>query len=278
MARTLKKKSFIFNVEWREILMDYPGEVRLEVYDAIVEYVASGTVLELKPMAKMAFSFIKKEIDYNNQKYEEVVEKRKAASKKAAEMRHYQSNKKISELATSNQMESSNTKWHQMVPNGTKCNQKEPSDTKCDQMDPDNVYDNDNDNDIKETTTKVVAKKTAAKAATLTERKSDTLLRKEKFYESLVPFLDRYPKSMIREFFDYWSEMNKSCTKMKWEQQSTWELKLRLANWANRQKEYLNGSNKNTTKQEANEYAMQKLAERIEQREQGLSSEIQNLW
>ena len=60
-----KKKSFIFNVEWQEILLAYPAEVRLEVYDAIVEYVVSGTFSELKPMAKMAFSFIKKEIDEN---------------------------------------------------------------------------------------------------------------------------------------------------------------------------------------------------------------------
>ena len=65
MAVNSKKKSFIFNVEWQEILLDYPAEVRLEVYDAIIEYVATGTLSELKPMAKMAFSFIKKEIDYN---------------------------------------------------------------------------------------------------------------------------------------------------------------------------------------------------------------------
>ena len=54
MAVNSKKKSFIFNVEWQEILLDYPAEVRLEVYDAIIEYVATGTLSELKPMAKMA--------------------------------------------------------------------------------------------------------------------------------------------------------------------------------------------------------------------------------
>ena len=48
--------------------MDYPPEVRLEVYDAVIRYAASGTLSELKPLAKMAFSFIKKEIDYNSRK------------------------------------------------------------------------------------------------------------------------------------------------------------------------------------------------------------------
>ena len=45
MAKKVKKKSFIFNVEWQEILLDYPSEVRLEVYDAIIEYVAMGTIV-----------------------------------------------------------------------------------------------------------------------------------------------------------------------------------------------------------------------------------------
>ena len=137
-----KKKSFVFNVEWQEILLAYPGEVRLEVYDAIIEYVASGTISELKPMAKMAFSFIKKELDYSIQKYEEVVEKRKAASKIAVEKRKLS---KESDCTTSNQMVPHDTKWLHL--------------------------DTDNVNDIKETTTKVVAKKAAAKAATLQEKK-----------------------------------------------------------------------------------------------------------
>lgn len=60
MAEKAKKKSFIFNVEWQEILLGYPSEVRLEVYDAIIEYVASGTILELKPMAKWHSPSLKK--------------------------------------------------------------------------------------------------------------------------------------------------------------------------------------------------------------------------
>jgi len=71
-------------------------------------------------------------------------------------------------------------------------------------------------------------KKTAAKAATLS--------RKESFYQSLVPFVGKYQKEMIRSFFDYWSELNKSETKMRYELEKTWELPKRLATWANREK------------------------------------------
>lgn len=80
----------------------------------------------------------------------------------------------------------------------------------------------------KETTPKGVAKKVAAKAA--------TLARKQKFGESLIPFMDKYPKEMIRAFFDYWSELNKSETKMKFELEKTWEVAKRLVTWANRER------------------------------------------
>lgn len=71
-------------------------------------------------------------------------------------------------------------------------------------------------------------KKNAAKAATLS--------RKDSFYQSLIPFVGKYPKDMIRAFFDYWSELNKSETKMRYELEKTWELPKRLATWASREK------------------------------------------
>ena len=88
MGQEIKRKSFVFNIEWQEVLMDYPPEVRLEVYDAIIEYVASGTLSELKPLAKMAFSFIKKQIDYNNDRYDDIVAKRSEAGKKGMANRY----------------------------------------------------------------------------------------------------------------------------------------------------------------------------------------------
>ena len=123
-------------------------------------------------------------------------------------------------------------------------------------------------NNIKETTTNVVAKKDAAKAATLS--------RKKDFYNSLVPFVGKYGREMIRAFFDYWSEMNKSQTKMRFEQQPTWEVSKRLATWAKREK--FNGNNRSsyTSKQEANDYAMQQyLADRA-RLEQGIHDEVPN--
>lgn len=88
MGNEVKRKSFVFYVEWQEVLMEYSPEVRLEVYDAVIRYAASGTLSELKPLAQMAFSFIKKQIDSNNDKYECLVSKRSEAGKKGMANRY----------------------------------------------------------------------------------------------------------------------------------------------------------------------------------------------
>lgn len=57
-------------------------------------------------------------------------------------------------------------------------------------------------------------------------------VRKLKFAHNLKPFLDLYGKELIREFYDYWTEPNKSNTKFKQELLKTWSLERRLATWA----------------------------------------------
>ena len=84
----------------------------------------------------------------------------------------------------------------------------------------------------KENSTKVEKKKPKDKDAA----KAATLSRKNSFYQSLVPFVGQYPKEMVRAFYDYWSELNKSGTKMRYELERTWELPRRLATWANRER------------------------------------------
>lgn len=56
--------------------------------------------------------------------------------------------------------------------------------------------------------------------------------REKDFYNALAGYVDRYDKQMIRKFFDYWREPNKSKSKMKFEQERTWDLNLRLQRWA----------------------------------------------
>lgn len=79
-------------------------------------------------------------------------------------------------------------------------------------------------------------------AVTQEEGKKKAALELEKrekaFYSSLIPFVEKYPKEMIREFYDYWTEPNKSKTKMRFELQKTWDVSLRLSTWARRDKNF----------------------------------------
>ena len=60
-------------------------------------------------------------------------------------------------------------------------------------------------------------------------------VREKLFYESIAEFKDKYPKEMLRAFFDHWREPNKSKTKMLWELKPTWDLNLRLIKWSKNQ-------------------------------------------
>ena len=65
--------------------------------------------------------------------------------------------------------------------------------------------------------------------------------RKQKLYDNLVPFVEKYGKEMVREFFNFWTEPNKSKTKMRFELERTWDLSCRLAYWASRDYEFSKG-------------------------------------
>ncbi|TDO21926.1 DUF6291 domain-containing protein [Pedobacter duraquae] len=56
--------------------------------------------------------------------------------------------------------------------------------------------------------------------------------RKLAFSKSLIPFVEKYGKDVIRDFCDYWTEPNKSNTKFRQENETTWSTPLRLSRWA----------------------------------------------
>lgn len=74
-------------------------------------------------------------------------------------------------------------------------------------------------------------------------KKQEDLIEKRKkrerdFYDSLTVYLDTYGKEMLRDFFNYWSEPNKSGSKMKFEMQKTWDTARRLVTWSNNESKY----------------------------------------
>lgn len=61
---------------------------------------------------------------------------------------------------------------------------------------------------------------------------------KKQFALHIGEFKSQYPDGMLLKFYNYWSEMNKSGTQMRWEMEKTWELSKRLTTWASREKDF----------------------------------------
>ena len=71
------------------------------------------------------------------------------------------------------------------------------------------------------------------------ERINKNTLNKEKKFKNKVFSFD-YPKAMLNDFYNYWSEPNRSGKKMRYELQPTFDIKRRLITWAKREKGFRN--------------------------------------
>ena len=83
----MKKEFLLFYSSWYTVIKDLPAEIKLEIYEATIEYGLYGTTTELTPMANIAFGFIKDDIDRNAKTYEEIKKQRSEAGRKGSEAR-----------------------------------------------------------------------------------------------------------------------------------------------------------------------------------------------
>ena len=57
--------------------------------------------------------------------------------------------------------------------------------------------------------------------------------RRQAFINELAKYKGIYPDETLRAFFYYWSECNRTFTKMRFEMQKTFQIDLRLKTWYN---------------------------------------------
>lgn len=225
----MKRDSFVFRGEWKEALSGLPSAVRLEVYEAVIEYGCSGTLPTLKPMSMLAFNFMKTAIDRDQERYDAVARERSEKARRNASARW---GNKDAEVCDGMQT---------MQPHANDA-------TACDCMQPHNemqphandaiyVYDSVNVEEEKEPEG---SKKKAASAA---ERAAAVVEAATKKLEDEVATYD-YPEQMKAAFVSYWTEPNSSRTRVKYQMERTWDTKRRLATWASREK----GASKVATK------------------------------
>ena len=254
------RNQFVFHQEWFDALRGAPAEVRLEVYEAITAYGLDGVLpTDLQPMAQLAFHFAKKTIDADNERQEHISQIRSQAGRKGGAPKGNNNARK--DENKQKQAKTSKNKQNNLL-------LESPSEQdKNDAMDNVEVVDN---VDVTETrkqnkqnkqmleyTLKAQKKEEKASSphtpylekeenastsrrACAYARDGTTALdrRRSEFYQSLVPYVEKYGKDMIREFYDYWSEENQARTKMRYEMEKTWGLSRRLATWRQKQQQF----------------------------------------
>ena len=245
------KKSFVFYKEWKEAIEDLPDDIRLEIYESIIEYATTGNLQGLKPMAKVAFNFIKTSIDRDTEKYVSIVNRNRGNGNLGGR------------------------------PRKTQRNPKNPVGYLETQRNPKNLdHDNDHDNDLNNTITTNVDNSISGTPALSKKSISDFDSRKNDFMNSCAAYIEKFPKEMIREFFDYWTEPNKSNTKMKFELEKTWSLERRLGTWEKNEIKFSkngnikkNGGKPSCTDEELAQSVANGIARGMAEREERLKEE-----
>jgi hypothetical protein len=70
--------NFVFRKEWHDVLKGCSPEVRQEVYEAIMAYAFEDRIVEMSDMSRMAFAFIRPQIDAMRDKYRARCEQNRA--------------------------------------------------------------------------------------------------------------------------------------------------------------------------------------------------------
>ena len=274
-----KKETFVFRISWQEVLMGYPSEVRLEVYDAIVEYVASGTLPKLKPLANMAFSFIRRDIDADDARYAETVQRRAEAGRKGMQARWSSDSENNNKSNNDNKSNDS----YQDITNVTNIT----TITNITDNDYDNDYDLKEENILKEENNKGNKNN---KSNNDSKCYCPTL---EDCYNELITS-EIWAEDVIREKYRLGISLNADTLKQLLDI-FFGELKCRdtpprdvrttkehFSNWLNtyyekkkqHEKRDSNSRTAYTSKQEANDYALQQFISMREAREQGVAAEV----
>ena len=83
-----QRDSFIFYRDWKDALRKLSPKLRLEAYDAILDYALDGNASKVSELVSFAMDFIKPRIDHDRQRYLNICERNRNNSKNAGRKRN----------------------------------------------------------------------------------------------------------------------------------------------------------------------------------------------
>ena len=98
------KNSFVFRKVWSDAISELPDNIRLEIYEAIIEYGTSGNISkELKQVANALFKIAKATLDEDAEREKEISEKRRKAGNIGNAKRWNKNNESVANAITESQ-------------------------------------------------------------------------------------------------------------------------------------------------------------------------------
>ena len=206
-SKNMKKDSFIIYDEYYEMIRELSTADKGLLFTALFEYQISGIEIDLPQMARIIFKFIKKRMDYNEERYLETCQKRKEAgalggkvrSEKQMQANGSQSKQMLPNAISEKQMQANGSQSKQMLPNAISEKQMQAN-----QAD----MDTDTDIDIKKETNKEKNVGELVKGVAKTLRIGNSKVVKVKINDSfqfslddpdVKPYVRAYGEGIVRD-------------------------------------------------------------------------------
>lgn len=191
------RKSFVFFLEWADCLMELTAEERLNVYDALMQYVRTGEAPTLSGASNIAFKFIMHDFQRADAQYQRRLRQRSEAGRKHRGNQYTQNTEETTtapsaEPAPEPQTEEVQTADLQYSQPAEPAPPANPAPTHVDE-------------------------------------------KREAFKSQLKPYLEQYGRETLNAFFGYWTEPTPDGKRLRYELQPTWSTAHRLRAWKERE-------------------------------------------
>lgn len=219
------KKSFIAYSDWRDTFDQLPDEDAGKLIKHIFAYVNDEEPESESVLINAVFAQIRNTLKRDLKKWDKQLEQRREAGKRSAEARAAKSNDRST---TVNERQRNST-----------------DSVSVSDSDSDSVSDSDSDNVNKED--------------------NNIESRKLKFAQSLEPYLEKYGKEVLNEFYHYWTEHNDNGKKMRFEyaKNQPFNIGRRLGTWIKNERKNQNFKSGKKRGEGVNEDYLNELHQRI---------------
>ena len=244
----MTREKFTFYGSWLDAVGHLSGKLRGEVLTAIVEYGLYGETNSARgSVTKAILELVKPQIDRDRNLYGNGCQGGRPRNQTETREEPNQNQTETKPKPNQNQTETKpkpnqNQTETKPKPDETK---GEPAPTRARVSHSlnislnNNINNQDNNLELEKIEREGAGREGKRVRKTAEEKERDLSARSEQFRASVTGgYADLYPERMLEAFISYWTEPNKSRTRLRYELERTWDTGRRLVTWSSRDRTY----------------------------------------